>query len=528
MAFLLQSTLVFLFAAIISGSTIKFDIGQNLAVRDAQLRRRAESVSLSKRDDNISVPLGNSLSQGLYFANVSVGTPPQTLALQVDTGSSDTWIPSSTAPLCGNAKDGGCPNGSFSAHRSNTFALVSANEFNISYVDGSGAMGDYFQDSFALGGFTLSNFEMGLARHTTIGTGIMGIGYNNSEANVNLRSGGNGTIYPNLPIALLNQNKIKSVAYSLWLNDLQSSSGSILFGGIDTAKYSGDLISVNVYPTSYRLGITSFTVAFTSLSATSSTGTDQLTPPNYAVPAILDSGTTITLLPDDVAELVFEELNATPEPRIGAVVVPCALAQNSGTLNYGFGGPGGPVIKVAVSDLVLPLTDSKGQSPKYNNGETACQLGIQAAGPLPVLFGDTFLRSAYVVYDLVNNRIALAQTDFNATDSNVVSFPGYGAPIPSAKTAVSEALVTQTISDIPKAGNTAKATATGLDNPDPTPVNTNLSAIGGFEATITSGSSATSKVNIAGAVLEPFAWTRAIVGALCLALMGVGSIFALL
>lgn len=528
MAFLLRSILVFWCTVMISASTVKLDIGQNLAVRDAQLRRRAESNLISKRDTSLTVPLGNLLSDGLYFANVSVGTPPQTLALQIDTGSSDTWVPSSSAPLCGNIKAGGCPNGSFSALRSSTFTLASANTFNISYVDGTGAIGDYFQDSFAIGDFTLSNFEMGLARSTTIGTGIMGIGYNNSEANVNLKSGGDGTIYPNLPIALLNQNKIKSVTYSLWLNDLESSSGSILFGGIDTAKYNGDLISINVYPTSHRLGITSFTVAFTSLSATSSTGSDLLTPPNYAVPAILDSGTTITLLPDDIAVLVFEELGATPEPEIGAVVVPCALAKNTGTLNYGFGGPDGPVIKVAVSDLVLPLTDTEGRSPKYKNGETACQLGIQPAGSLPVLFGDTFLRSAYVVYDLVNNRIALAQTDFNTTESNVISFPDYGAPIPNAKVAGTEIQVIQSMSGIPKAGNTAKATATGLGTLDPTPVNTHLSAIGGFEATATAISSSTSKVNVAGAVLEPPPWTRAVVGTLCLTLMGVGGIFALL
>ena len=45
----------------------------------------------------------------------------------------------------------------------------------------------------------------------------MGIGYNDSEANVDT---GNGTVYANLPFALVDQGMIPTEAYSLWLNDL--------------------------------------------------------------------------------------------------------------------------------------------------------------------------------------------------------------------------------------------------------------------------------------------------------------------
>ena len=62
-------------------------------------------------------------------------------------------------------------------------------------------------------------------------------------------------------------------------NATEASTGSVLFGGVDTAKYSGDLVSVQIYPQQTQDGqdvFTSFTVAFTSLSATSDTGTDQV------------------------------------------------------------------------------------------------------------------------------------------------------------------------------------------------------------------------------------------------------------
>ena len=305
-----------------------------------------------------------------------------------------------------------------------------------------------------------------------------------------------------------------------------ASTGSVLFGGIDTDKYTGNLISVEIYPSELQNGqsvFTSFTVAFTSLSATSDSGTDQLTPSNYAEAAILDSGTTITLLPDDVAQTVFEEFGAEVSEELGAVVVPCALANKTGSLTYEFGGTGGPKIAVDVSQLVLPLTLPNGNVPKYSNGATACQLGIQAAGDLPVLFGDTFLRSAYVVYDLDNNRIALAQTDFNSTGSNVVAFASGGAAIPSASSAPNEAAITQTASGNPKVGITATATGTGAQATY-NPTATGLSAASGFTgtSTSTSTSSSGSKKSGAAAGAVPFQWSFVVTGAITLLGMGLG------
>lgn len=322
---------------------------------------------------------------------------------------------------------------------------------------------------------------MGLAETTTIGIGIMGLGYSNSEVNIFT---GNGTQYPNLPLALVNAGLITTPAYSLWLDDLNSSQGNILFGGIDTAKYDGELQSLEVYPNQRRGNVTSFTVAFTSLSATSSTGTDTLTSEDFAHPAILDSGTTLTLLPNEIAAQVFAELGATVDPRLESVLVPCSLANNTGTLNYGFGGPGGPVIKVPMSELVLPLTLTSGNQPVFTDGTEACQLGIQAAGNLPTLFGDTFLRSAYVVYDLENNRVALAQTRTGPKGTNIVEFESRGAAIPYAESATAQVAVSQTESGQlrgtnepgaqtavgnggqPTAGNQAPTSTSGLNAAD--------------------------------------------------------------
>lgn len=368
--------------------------------------------------------------------------------------------------------------------QSRTFEVVGQNDFNISYVDNTGARGSYFADTFRMGDTTLEGFQMGLAETTTIGIGIMGIGYSNSEANIFT---GNGTQYPNLPLALVNAGLINTPAYSLWLDDLHSSTGSILFGGIDTTKYEGSIKTIPVYPNQRRNNVTSFTVAFTSLSASSSSGTDTLTPADYAEPAILDSGTTLTLLPDALAQQVFTELGATVDERLGSVLVPCNLANNTGTLNYGFGGPGGPEIRIRMSELVLPLTLTSGNQPVFNDGTQACQLGIQAAGALPTLFGDTFLRSAYVVYDLENNRVGMAQTNTTwMQGTNVVEFESRGAEIPDSESATAQISVSQTESGQLRGTNepgaqTAIGGATGPAGNQASPTGTGgLNAASGF------------------------------------------------
>lgn len=52
---------------------------------------RLHGNQLKKRDHG-SVILGNAVSEGLYYVNASVGTPHQSVALQIDTGSSDVWM----------------------------------------------------------------------------------------------------------------------------------------------------------------------------------------------------------------------------------------------------------------------------------------------------------------------------------------------------------------------------------------------------------------------------------------------------
>jgi len=104
---LLSSSLLSVVAA--TDGTLLWNIHKNAANEAAQLKGRG----LRRRSGGtIQADLGNAESQGLYYANVSVGTPPQQVSVQIDTGSSDVWVPSTQAALCHDASEGGCPGGS--------------------------------------------------------------------------------------------------------------------------------------------------------------------------------------------------------------------------------------------------------------------------------------------------------------------------------------------------------------------------------------------------------------------------------
>jgi hypothetical protein len=132
--------------------------------------------------------------------------------------------------------------GTYTANSSSTYAYV-ASDFNISYADGSGAAGDYVTDTLIISGSTLTKLQFGIGYNSSSSDGILGIGYQINEVQVG-RAG--KSAYNNLPAAIVAQGLIQSNAYSLWLNDLDSKTGSILFGGVDTAKYKGTLETLPV------------------------------------------------------------------------------------------------------------------------------------------------------------------------------------------------------------------------------------------------------------------------------------------
>jgi elongation factor G len=187
---------------------------------DIQRRQSPISEALRKRANTYEEVITNERFRGGYFATCAMGTPYQNLTLQLDTGSSDTWVPDVTAEACQVSQDNvrGCSLGAFDPSKSRTFQDVGKGEFDISYVDGSHSRGDYFADMFEIGGAVV-NVTMGLGIDTDIAYGLVGLGYALNEAIVSTTQSA-GSAYPNLPVTMQQEGLINSIAYSLWLNDL--------------------------------------------------------------------------------------------------------------------------------------------------------------------------------------------------------------------------------------------------------------------------------------------------------------------
>ncbi|RYP60819.1 hypothetical protein DL770_009924 [Monosporascus sp. CRB-9-2] len=412
--------------------------------------------------------LHNNLTGGGYYAEVSVGTPPQIVNLIVDTGSSDVWVLDSNADLCTSRSmqdeyGGGCI-ATFDPSESSTYTALSDAPFQIAYLDGSGANGTYFQDHINIGGTEIESLQMGLADESTINSGLLGIGYSANVATM--------IPYPNIIDLLEEQGLIAIRAYSLWLNAYSADMGTILFGGVDTEKFVGELIAVPVLPDS-RTGIYhSFTVTLSSLILSYADGSaDPII--QQPVPVILDSGTTLTYLPPRIAYNIYSALGAVDDTLYtGLVYIDCTYLRNGSglTFDFQFGGSSGPLVRVPVNEMVLdnvreyielglpippgmPFAD-----------DDVCSFGIQPGDQGIYLLGDTFLRSAYVVYDLENHEVAMAQAHINNPGSNVLEITRDG--IPDVSGVASQVTAEQTATGLPGPGG-AVPTVTVTASPDP-------------------------------------------------------------
>ena len=250
-------------------------------------------------------------------------------------------------------------------------------------------------------------------------------------------------------------------SHSLWLDDLTDSTGTVLFGGYDTDKYEGDLVLLPIQPDAQSNDFSSMTVAWTSIAVTDSTGSTILNSDDFPLPAVLDSGTTYTLVPQDLFTQLAEYFGAIQDPDFGNLVQ-CNISNAVGSIDFGFGD--GPLISVPYSEFAVPAFDQSGSPLTFQDNSEACHFGIDTSPDgSSILFGDTFLRSAYVVYDLDALQIGIAQTNFNSTTSNVVAISNGTNPIASAVSTATgvTAVVSGSATGIVAPGNTGTATVTG-------------------------------------------------------------------
>jgi Eukaryotic aspartyl protease len=117
----------------------------------------------------------------------------------------------------------------------------------------------------------------------------MGVGFTANEAN-GLFYG--SATHPSILDNLKSEGYLNVKAFSLWLDNLNSNTGSILLGSIDHSKYLGVLIATPIQPDIYTANYTSFVVSLTGIAFTVPPDTFLLYSDD-ALPVLLDRGTSL-------------------------------------------------------------------------------------------------------------------------------------------------------------------------------------------------------------------------------------------
>ncbi|KAK5206449.1 hypothetical protein LTR47_006054 [Exophiala xenobiotica] len=350
-----------------------------------------------KRDGLLPVTLTNDAIS--YDIEVEVGTPPQTLSLQLDTGSSDLWVltPGSCDTTTCKCPTGGCTY--FDAESSTTAELLDNSEVQFNFTYGSGQVsGKYVTDNIEVGGAQLSDAIIALAvDDIQESRGILGVGLPTGESH-------DIPTHAGILELLVEQGFISSTSYSLYLDDYALQTGQVIFGGFDTSLYTGQLVALPIVPSSD--GDSRLTVEWTGLSIyvegsmKYSSGGSSL---DAAPATLLDSGTTLAYVPNDIFQAFAEIFSLEQDPDTGVWLGLCTIQSWNVRLEFAFG----MAVTISVpASQILRAWDSSG---------TYCQFGFQPAGDSTLyILGDAFLTSAYVYYDFNAMQIGLAQAGWTA------------------------------------------------------------------------------------------------------------------
>ncbi|KAI3320362.1 eukaryotic aspartyl protease [Xylariaceae sp. AK1471] len=394
-------------------------------------KRAISTVPLVKRSDVA------------YYAQLNIGTPPQSVFVQLDTGSFELWVNPDCSGLQGATDVRFCRAVGHYDPSSSSSAVQLAGTKTLRYGIGNASI-QYVADTIGLAGTDalLQNVQFGVAFDTEDEfAGILGIGHGE---NITIR-------YKNMIDQLAAQGVTNTKAFSLALGSKDEQEGAIIFGGLDTSKFTGTLQTQPIIPASRSPdGVPRYWINMESLGLTPPTGKAKQYA-NTSMAVFLDSGATLTLLPTALANSIAADFGAEATDVNGFYPVDCKFNDQPGTLDFAFSGV---TINVPYKEVVRELQTGFG---------TQCFLGISPSEDFALL-GDTMLRSAYAIFDQTNNAIHLAQyTNCGSAEKEITAQLNLStvkgdceAPNLQASDANSKPLPTGTAAD-----NGAGAAATG-------------------------------------------------------------------
>ncbi|KAG8159083.1 hypothetical protein KVR01_010744 [Diaporthe batatas] len=364
----------------------------------------------------------------LPLVKVGLGSPPQIVTMIIDTGSSDLISPETGSSVCGKPQQLCTQNsfglvlGSFSPDASSGVEKTGL-LLNTSFGTGETYQGPFVKGLLTLGSNnqTISDAEFALQEDGFVPEGtpsfaVFGVGPVGNEAS--------DRPYSNVPISMKQAGVTKTSAFGVYVNDFRGTPGSIAFGGVDKAKFSGELKEVPLISNDQG-EFPQFVVGLSSMTVTGGNG-QQVGPQRRAPgnllsetqPALIDTGNPELDLPADAVRGLAQTLGVETRNDQDAVLlgnVPCNLA----SMSLAFGFDNDATMMNVPLDLLMVPGDVPGQC------AIPSIIGLQngVVGGLTSL-GNPFLQATYAVFDSEGKKILLGQAVMNVTESNLVQYAG--------------------------------------------------------------------------------------------------------
>ncbi|KAJ7136245.1 aspartic peptidase A1 [Mycena filopes] len=331
------------------------------------------------------VPLTNFLN-AQYFAEIKIGTPPQSFKVILDTGSSNLWIPSVSCRSFACYMHTPYDSSASSTYRANGSA------FSIQYGSGSKTKPEYgsgsitgfvSNDLLAIGDLSIrkqdfveATDEPGLAFAYGKFDGILGLAYDSISVN---------HITPPF-YSMINQGLLDQPVFSFRIGPSADDGGEVTFGGIDPGAYTGKIDYVPVRRRAYweveldRVSFRGETLEF-----------------DDGAGAAIDTGTSLIVAPTVIAELINDMIGAKKSWN-GQYTIDCDKIPSLPEFNFYFNSKAYPLQS---SEYIL---DVKGSCISAFTG-----LDIDLPGGAFWILGDVFLRKYYTIYDLGRNAVGFAR-----------------------------------------------------------------------------------------------------------------------
>lgn len=306
-----------------------------------------------------------SVHNAIWYATISVGTPAQSYAVSVDTGSADLMLPGAECSTC----DG---------HTSYDHTMSSTSkDMNVTFNAQDAASGEVYSDNVSLMGLKATGQPIAVASSYSSSynvqnfpaDGVLGLAFDT------ISSFKGSSVFS----TLVSQGQVTQRQFGVRLAD----PAELTIGGADASAYSGDLTYVPVTNKGFwQIKVDSLSVGSASASVAST------------FDAVVDTATQLILGPADAVAAAYEAVDGAKDNSDGTYTVPCN-ASFATTIALG-----GKTFTLSSDTLVLHQENNTCVGALATDGDATRSHWV---------LGDAFLRNVYTVFDFGKARVGFAE-----------------------------------------------------------------------------------------------------------------------